>query len=424
MIDEFLDQPGLLPLEGIVQHYDWGGLDYIPGLLGRANPGQEPFAELWMGDHPSAPARVVHRHGSIALDQLIQEAPNLVLGPRVVAAYGRRLPYLFKVLDARHMLSIQAHPNLAQAQEGFHRENAMGIPIDSPRRNYKDDNHKPEAHVALTDFWMLHGFRPIEQILNAFDDVPELRNGLHDLKDAFCFEANQKRNDNKVIRQLYQRIMAMPDSRMNPVLDPLAARLKGISTQDKNTPEYWLARAAARFARSDHGFDRGLLAFYLLNLVHLKPGQSTYQPAGMLHAYLEGVNIELMANSDNVLRGGLTNKHIDLDELTRILDFNGEPAAISDGDRISDIETVYHTTAAEFELSRLCLQPGDVYSVRPQHGPQILVVVLGETPVRSQQTKLKTGRGSIILAPHVTGYSIGPAETHTVIYRAGVPAMS
>ena len=155
---------GVLRLHGAVQHYDWGGCDFISGLLSIANNERRPFAELWMGAHPKAPATADVAGVAIPLDRLIAEEPDEILGPLTSAHFGGKLPYLFKVLDVAKMLSIQAHPNKKQAKEGFARENAAGIDLQSAERNYKDENDKPEVAVARTEFWMLHGFRPLDQI--------------------------------------------------------------------------------------------------------------------------------------------------------------------------------------------------------------------------------------------------------------------
>src|ERR1700728_2460623 len=167
-------ETGVLTLQGVVQHYDWGGHDFIPDLLEMENATRRPFAELWIGAHAKAPSIVELADGPEPLDELIAEVPDALLGQAANAHFGGRLPYLFKILDVHKMLSIQAHPTLAQARHGFARENAEGIPLDAGNRNYKDDNHKPEIGVALTEFWMLHGFRPLEQIAQTLASTPEL----------------------------------------------------------------------------------------------------------------------------------------------------------------------------------------------------------------------------------------------------------
>jgi mannose-6-phosphate isomerase len=415
MIADFFRKPDLIELEGVVRHYDWGGLSYLPELLNQSNPELKPFAELWMGAHPSAPARARNLQIDLTLDRLIATAGEVMIGPEVLAGFQGKLPYLFKVLDARQMLSIQAHPTLAQARDGFARENAAGVPLASPQRNYRDDQHKPEVHVALTEFWMLHGFRPLTEILAFLERVPELR---------FLMPKAQGRLSepvSRVIREIYQTLMALPQARVDRILGLLIDRLGPAGAADKHTPEFWIQKAAAEFARPDGSFDRGLFSFYLLNLVHLAPGEGTYQPAGMLHAYLEGTNVELMANSDNVLRGGLTTKNVDVDELLRILSFDGGVAEVIFGEAISETETVYRTAAKEFELSCIHLQPGQSYQAGPNHGPQILILLNGETQIAGAGSERTLQRGCVMMVPHVVPYKLGPAETSAVLFKAGVP---
>ena len=188
---------GVLRLHGAVLHYDWGGCDFIPGLLGIANSERRPFAELWMGARPEAPATADVAGVAIPLDRLIAEAPDEILGPSASAHFGGTLPYLFKVLDVAKMLSIQAHPTKKQAEEGFARENAAGIDLRAAERNYKDENHKPEVCVALTEFWMLHGFRPLDQIAEARRKVPELRSIMPDFPERLvrAGDVSQARRD-------------------------------------------------------------------------------------------------------------------------------------------------------------------------------------------------------------------------------------
>src|ERR1700721_3173835 len=180
-------------LRGVVQHYDWGGHNFIPDLLGIENATRKPYAELWMGAHSKAPSIVELESGDVPLDEFIAQAPEAILGQAASARFDGRLPYLFKILDVHKMLSIQAHPTLAQAKEGFARENAEGLPIDAGNRNYKDATHKPEIGVALTDFWMLHGFRPLEQIAETLDRTAE----LGPLMPAFIERLKPAHNDNK-----------------------------------------------------------------------------------------------------------------------------------------------------------------------------------------------------------------------------------
>lgn len=230
------------------------------------------------------------------------------------------------------MLSIQVHPTKEQAAAGFARENAAGIDMGAAERNYKDDNHKPEVAVALTDFWMLHGFRPLDQIAEALRKVPELCSIMPDFSARLVRAGGATQTRRDLLRDLYRAVMTMPQERVDLLLNALVERLASGAWSDKDGADYWVARAAEAFPPVGGHRDRGIFSIYLLNLVHLRPGQGTFQPAGTLHAYLEGVTVELMANSDNVLRGGLTQKHVDVGELLRILSFDNGTPQVLDGE--------------------------------------------------------------------------------------------
>ena len=414
-------QPTLVALRGTVQHYDWGGFDFIPSLLGATNESRRPFAELWIGSHAKSPATAEVDAVSLPLTQLMESAAPIILGPANAVRFQGRLPFLFKVLDARTMLSIQAHPTLEQANEGFERETRAGIPLRAPERNYQDRNHKPEVHVALTDFWMLHGFRPLDEIAAILGDVPEFRAIMPDF--AARLAGTEGRDDRRqaLLRELYRTVMHLSQAAVDGILNPLIQRLLRSRCQDKNQPDYWVLRAAETFALPEGHCDRGIFSIYLLNLIRLEPGQGTYQSAGTLHAYLEGINVELMANSDNVLRGGLTSKHVDVAELMNILTFaSGRPGLLS-GEALSATETVYRTTAEEFELSRLRVWAGQPHASGSAPGPHILLTLEGEATVRADQQCLGLKRGQIVLVPHGCSYRVEAANHSAVLYKAGIP---
>ena len=215
----------VLTLHGVVQHYDWGGHNFIPDLLGIENATRKPFAELWIGAHAKAPSMVETESGQEPPRPVHRRAPEAILGPAACTHFDCRLPYLFKVLDVHKMLSIQAHPTLVQARQGFARENAEGVPIDAGSRNYKDDNHKPEIGVALTDFWMLHGFRPLEQIAETLDRTVE----LGPLMPAFSQRLKAAGHDHEtrrgLLRELYSNVMTLPQEQVDLLLNELLARL-------------------------------------------------------------------------------------------------------------------------------------------------------------------------------------------------------
>ena len=412
---------GVLPLHGVVQHYDWGGYDFIPGLLGIANSGRMPFAELWMGAHPMAPATADVAGIAVPLDRLIAEAPERILGPLASARFSGRLPYLFKVLDVASMLSIQVHPTKEQAAAGFARENAAGIDLGVAERNYKDANHKPEVAVALTDFWMLHGFRPLDQIAEALRKVPELRSIMPDFSARLerAGDATQARRD--LLRDLYRTVMTMPQAHVDLVLNALVERLATSAQSDKDGPDYWAARAVETFPPVEKHRDRGIFSTYLLNLVHLRPGQGTFQPAGTLHAYLEGVTVELMANSDNVLRGGLTRKHVDVPELMGILSFDDGTPQVLDGEPGGGPDRVYRTPSDDFELSRLDLAPSGHYLGQAAHGPDSIIVLDGAATLTARGRSIPLARGAIVFVPFGTHYSLNAGTAPAMLFKASIP---
>jgi len=411
----------LFKLQGVVQHYDWGGFDFIPKLLGQSHPSGRPCAELWMGSHANGPALVLNGEYLFPLPDLIASAPREILGESVAARFENCLPYLFKVLDARKMLSIQAHPTLGQAAAGFAAEEKAGVPLNAATRNYKDRNHKPEVHVALTDFWMLHGFRPLEDIADSLETVVELRPLMPDFRERLKIAGNDPAMRALLLRMLYERVMTMPQDQVDQLLNPLLRRLKKQPTADKDDPDFWAARAAREFPLPDGHRDRGIFSIYLLNLVRLKPGEATYQSAGTLHAYLEGVNVELMANSDNVLRGGLTPKNIDVPELLRVLNFSDGKPEIIHGKSASAVETIFPTPAAEFQLSRI--QLGDKQSFRSgtRNGPDFLIVLNGAVTARCGNDSLHLKSGEIMLAPQSTSYALETTGESALVFKASIP---
>ncbi len=414
--------PALIPITGTVQHYDWGGYTFLPDLLGEPNPDHQPFAELWLGAHPNAPA-IAHIGGeAIPLDRLFADHATELLGEAVAARFAGRLPYLLKVLDARRMLSIQAHPTKAEAEAGFARENAAGVPLKATNRNYKDDNHKPEVHITLTEFTLLHGFRPLEEIAAELARVPELSALAPDFAARLSGAGTDETARQSLLRALYERAMTLAQPDVDALLNPLLERLAAQAAPDKASPDFWALRAASEFPLPDNHRDRGIFSIYLLNLVHLQPGQGTFQPAGTLHAYLEGANMELMANSDNVLRGGLTPKHVDVTELLSVVNFQSGKPEILNGTAVSPSETAYPTLAAEFVLSRITLADGESHAARADAGPVTLFVREGVAEVTSGGETQTPGRGQAVLVPFGREYRVRAAGgAGATVYKASVP---
>lgn len=399
-----MHEPTLYKLQGAIQHYAWGGFDFIPDLLGVAKSG-DPFAEYWLGAHPSQPAMGM-AHGVLKkLDALIAENNEAILGPHVAATFGA-LPYLLKVLDVRQMLSIQVHPNKAGAEKGFEEETEKGIPTSAPNRNYKDANHKPEAMVALSDFWLLHGFKPAEALRQKLESIPELYFLLQ------VFESGGYNN-------LYQTVMSMPDEAVNEVLQPLMVRLLPLYEKDalqKSSEDFWAARAAKTFCKNGN-YDRGIFSIYFFNLVQLKSGEGIYQPAGMPHAYLEGQNVEIMAASDNVLRAGLTDKYIDIGELMKHVRFEETiPTILAENGKK---EVVYKTAAKEFELHKITLATNDVLELETKSAETFLVTD-GVGAFQSDEERIELNRGESVLAIASTPLKI-TAHSALQLFRAVVP---
>ncbi|HVG41576.1 MAG TPA: mannose-6-phosphate isomerase, class I, partial [Chitinophagaceae bacterium] len=261
-------EPSIYLLKGKVQHYSWGGFQFIPQLLQLNNEEQKPYAEYWLGAHPAQPSTVIVDNKELALNDVINEYKEGVLGAAAAKKFDA-LPYLFKVLDVRQMLSIQVHPNKEWAKKSFENENEKGIPLTAPHRNYKDTNHKPELMVALSDFWLLHGFKPADQLAEILEAVPEF-DFLVDVFEKDGYEG------------LYEKVMYMNQREVNDLLEPLIAKIIPLYQNNefgKDEESFWAARAAETFCKNGQ-YDRGIFSIYFFNLLHLKKGEGIYQPAG------------------------------------------------------------------------------------------------------------------------------------------------
>ena len=394
-------------LKNTIQEYAWGSTRAIPELLGRPNTEDQPQAELWMGAHPKAPSLVYHNGRWVSLQQLISQNPDDILGKTVAHKFNNRLPFLFKVLAAAKPLSIQAHPNKHQAQKGFQRENEQNIPLDAAERNYRDDNHKPECICALTRFWALSRFRRIPNILTDLQqlNLKLLNNMLADLK---------QHPTPKGLQRFYTSLMSLsPDQKKRVV----GEALKKVHHDTADRPEFhWMIKLANHYPE-----DIGVLSPFILNLIRLEPGQAIYLDAGELHAYLEGLGIELMANSDNVLRGGLTPKHVDVPELLRTLNFGGRDITLLEPQAAGTNEHIYTSPAAEFVLAVITLNAGSVYHCPPQRSAEIIICTQGNLTIaeHDSQIEIELPQGASVFIPaSVKRYSLKGEGT---CYKAGVP---
>jgi len=384
----------MLRLENPIQKYAWGSHTALASLLGAAGPSSEPEAELWLGAHEKAPSLVLP--GREPLSRLIEREPEPMLGAGLVARYGARLPFLLKVLAAETPLSLQAHPTLEQAQAGFAAEEARGVALDSPVRSYKDSNHKPELLCALTPFSALCGFRKIEETLELFRtlNVPHV-SFLVDILKGLPTAAG--------LSQLFSTLLGLSLERRAELARETLDRCTLLAAIDGPFQHEfsWAVRIGVLYPG-----DIGIVSALLLNLVRLTPGEAIYLPAGNLHAYLQGVGVEIMANSDNVLRGGLTPKHVDNHELLHILRFDAGPVQVLRGE-MQGSARVYQTSAAEFELQSFELLPGERPTVTDRRGPEIVLCQQGQVTVESPSEQHALARGqALFIAAHEPGYAL------------------
>ncbi|UCF03668.1 MAG: mannose-6-phosphate isomerase, class I [Deltaproteobacteria bacterium] len=394
-------------LKNCIQEYAWGSRTAIPGLLGQTVPADKPQAELWMGAHPKAPSQVLADGAWRSLPKVIQESPEETLGQEVAARFSNKLPFLFKVLAAAKPLSIQAHPNKEQAEQGFARENELGIPFDAPQRNYRDDNHKPEIICALTPFWALNGFRKIEVTLRLLEEAR-----IPSLAEIVSFLRNHPNREG--LKKFFNHLMTTDSGKQRKIVE------QAVNSAEKRTHEEpvwtWMIKL-----NEEYPGDMGILSPLFLNLVRLEPLQAMYLPAGELHAYLEGVGIELMANSDNVLRGGLTPKHIDVQELLAVLNFTDGDLNILGPGNFTPGEAIYSTEAAEFVLSVMRINKASPFSSLRGRSVEMMICTEGEVSVTDlndgDNTRLTRGI-SIIVPAAVEQYSI---EGDGILYKAAVP---
>ena len=392
-------------LQGIHRHYEWGGSAFIPQLMQLDNTIGKPFAEYWMGAHPSASALVATSEGQKALDLMIQENKAHFLGTNIADQFGT-LPYLFKILDVEKMLSIQVHPSKENAEKGFLKEQLAGVPIDAAHRNYKDQNHKPEVMVALSDFWLLHGFMPANALKERLANLAPLQS----LLDVFGLEN---------YAGLYGHFMRLDQPAVDKILKPLleiAVHEVAAGKVDKSHPHWWANKYYGGKVPTSN-IDKGILSIYLLNIVNVPKYQGVFQGAGLLHAYLEGQNIELMANSDNVLRGGLTPKHIDIEELLEHIKFEPTYPDILNGDLKNSNEIQFPCPVPDFGLTKITLSQGETYT-NETNSFEMFLVMQGE--VHLDGIDLKAGELAAVKAGSTYHIQSSGSET-AVIFKSFVP---
>jgi mannose-6-phosphate isomerase len=413
----------LFKLRNQVKHYEWGSPEWIPRIMGAAHDETLPWAELWMGSHPGAPSFAGTGSGEVRLGELIAGNPPYYLGEQAAKQYGE-LPFLFKLLAAEKPLSIQAHPSLAQAREGFERENNAGLAIDAPNRNYRDANHKPEIICALGPFTGMCGFREPEEIrrlLTALLTLPRaaaLREGFAPLFTALQ-EPSAPESASSALRNLLAALFALPAE----TRQALGACI--LNTTEAEAEEagivFVLWKLMRRFTELYPG-DPALIAPLYLNPFTLRPGEALFLRAGVPHAYVHGLGIELMANSDNVLRGGLTRKHVDVGELTRVLDFSPlQPEILQPPPGNPDGLTrfTYPAPCDEFALS--VYDSAGREMAFAESGPAICVLVAGEALLAGSRDTLSLKQGESAFIPAGAAKPLRLRGKCT-LYAASLPA--
>ncbi len=398
----------MVVLTPVVQAYAWGSRTALPELCGTVSPAPHPVAEYWFGAHDSGSSLCPDGRG---LDARIVADPVGELGERVLASHEGALPFLVKLLSAEQALSLQAHPSLERAREGFAAEDARGVPLEAPQRNYRDDNHKPEILVALTEFHALVGFRSVDRTVALLDAlaVPGLRqfrDMLHGQPDAAG------------MRAVFTTFVTLPHEMLAELVEELVSAAVGYLAAGGINAQWSRESTTVVELAERYPADPGVLGALLLNRVVLQPDEAVYLGPGQLHAYLGGVGVEVMANSDNVLRGGLTPKHVDVPELVRVLDFTPVvdptvPAVPATGGVPGEFD--YPAPVPDFVLSRVDLAPGAApVSYRPT-GPEVLLCTAGSVDVTADGEVDALTPGRAVWVPASTGQVwLSSAEGATV----------
>ncbi|KGM29726.1 mannose-6-phosphate isomerase [Photorhabdus aegyptia] len=386
----------MLKMINQIQHYSWGSKTALTDIYGVENPDNLPMAELWMGAHPKSSSFVTNPETGkpIALNELIASDPEKYLGKKVSDRF-HRLPFLFKVLCAAQPLSIQVHPDKKSAEEGFAKENIAGIPLDSTERNYKDDNHKPELVYALTPFRAMNGFRPLNEIAQLLEFVI----AAHPKIPYFIQTPNEQN-----LACLFSQLLNMGGKQKQLALGVLKSAL------NSRLGEPW---DSIKKMTAFYPDDNGLFIPLLLNVIELEPGQAMFLCARTPHAYLEGVALEVMANSDNVLRAGLTNKYMDIPELMANLDFVSKPT-----------DTLFTLPEQEKTAKNFPVPVDDfafsIYSLSKQpitldnNSASIVFCVEGQTVIQSGEHQLRIFPGESVF--------ISAAEKAVIIQGDGFTA--
>lgn len=397
----------MFELNNAIRDYHWGSESEISDLL--ALPAEiTPQAEMWLGAHPGCPSRLADE--GLALNDFIAQDPQHVLGSNVADRFGR-LPYLLKVLSAKQPLSIQTHPTLKQAKERFVLENASGKALDAADRNYKDDNHKPEMLYALTDFVALSGFRQPAQIIN---DLRKLAKDLSQTAQDEITTITKLLQGTDALARTFEHVLVTGEPVAHLVQEICAA----IEASAELGSNVHFAELVA--INKIYPADPGVLVALLLNLVFLEPGQAISLGAGNVHAYLRGLGIEVMANSDNVLRGGLTSKHIDVPELLDVTISTPSPAPILEPVALDSHDRLYKPEFEEFQLQVLDPKKPGLTAELQLHSAAIILCTEGEFLIKTQegQRSISRGQSLFITAAELPASATLQGETSGQLFAA------
>ena len=381
-----------------IQNYEWGtrGKDaFIPNLLGFEGE-EKPYAELWIGGHPNLSSEIIVGGEIYNLKDTVEQYPNEILGETVAIRFGNKIPFLLKVLSANQALSIQTHPNKKEAIE-LHKNES---------KNYPDDNHKPEIAITLDSLSSLVGFRPLDEIENNIKMYPQLKEFIGDKRVAEYFLNKTKSG----LKNLFSHMMH--NSTENGKLEKVIKILK-ISFEQKSERSQDEKLFLSLFEQ--HGVDVGLLVLFFLNVVNLKSGEAIYTPAGIPHAYLEGNIVECMANSDNVVRAGLSPKFKDITQLTNILTYQfGKPELI--GKELNKNIHEYKVSAEEFRVDKVTLNSE---SIDFNTDNQIEIILLTEGEITCNNFSIQKGE-SLLIPALLDNYTV-TSKSKAVLFRVVVP---
>lgn len=408
-MNKFKPQPYLLI--GAIQNYAWGTKNekaFIPKLTGIEIEKDQPYAELWMGTHPNAPSKIEIENKQVSLATLIEKYPLEILGKRVAQKFNNKLPFLFKILSAGEALSIQAHPNKQQAEQ---------LHAKDPE-HYPDNNHKPEIAIALDNLIALAGFKQFAELITTLEQYPEITSFIGEdiLSEMKSAEDISEQAVKPFVKKMYASMMRKSQSHREELLRAIEKLDQTLSLKNElsKTEEVFFD-----LRKIYPGADSGLFSLFLLNLIHLKKGEALFLKAGLPHAYLEGNIVECMANSDNVVRDGLTPKFQDVETLIDILTYETKPVTVQKGD-LDQNEKIYETPVPEFEISQIVLRANtelkvDVKSV------QVLLIIEGAIKIsRDGQTQSFRKGQSILIPACLENYTI-KSTRKVLVYKVEVP---